>query len=122
MAGKRVLIIDDSENIRATLKLTLEFRGYEVEEACDGKAGLEMLEQNRYDMVFCDLAMPVMNGEEVIRKLRREMGNTELPVVVISAEERDAKNRALTLGATDFIDKPFYPEQIFEMAEKILGE
>ena len=104
------------------MRLTLEFKNYEVEEAVNGLEGLEALAKNTYDLVFCDLSMPGMNGEEVIRRIRKDMSLKDLPIIVISAEEREAKNRAMMCGATDFIDKPFYPGQIFEMIERFLDK
>jgi CheY-like chemotaxis protein len=61
--------------------------------------------------------MPGMGGQEMIRRAREQERLKDLPIIVISAEERDAKNKSLTVGATDCIDKPFAPEQIFETIE-----
>jgi CheY-like chemotaxis protein len=116
----KILIVDDSDNIRMTLKLTLGFKGHEVVEAENGQEAIAELQRGKFDMVFCDLAMPGMGGQEVIRKAREEMGLKDLPIVVLSAEAREFKNKALTVGATDFIDKPFAPEQIFDAVARWL--
>jgi CheY-like chemotaxis protein len=120
MARNRILVIDDSEAIRSTLQLTLEFKGYRVTTASDGEIGLDLLRANEYDLVFCDLAMPGIHGEDVIRAARGELGLKDLPIVVVSAEERDAKKSAIEVGATEWIDKPFVPQQILKLAERFL--
>ncbi|HUT26275.1 MAG TPA: response regulator [Sumerlaeia bacterium] len=121
MAAHKILIIDDSDSIRTTLKLTLEFGGYEVDEAADGLEGLDRIRDGAYDLVLCDLAMPGLAGIDVIRKVRTEPQTASLPIVVLSAEERKMKDRALTAGANDCIDKPFAPQQVFDVVEKLLG-
>lgn len=116
----RILIIYDSESIRQTLRLTLEFRGYDVEEAEDGLEGIAQLRKQPFDLVFCDLAMPGMGGQEVIRLAREQMQLQNLPIIVLSAEEREVKDKSLLAGATDCVDKPFAPEQIFETLDRWL--
>ena len=118
----KILIIDDSENIRSTLSLTLEFKGLEVVEAENGLVGLDRLREDSFDLVFCDLAMPGMNGIEVIKRIREELNLTDLPVIVLSAEAREQKAQALTVGATDWVDKPFAPERIFEVIDLYLKD
>ena len=118
----RILVIDDSENIRSILRLTLRFRGYEVEEAASGEEGLAALARERFDLVFCDLAMPGLNGLEVIRQIRANPLLRAMPIVVLSAEERETKTRALAEGANDVVDKPFAPERIFEILAHYLPE
>jgi len=119
MAGT-ILIIDDSENIRTTLRLTLEFKGFEVTEAVSGEEGLDRLRDGAFDLVFCDLAMPGMGGLEVIQRARTDLGLTSLPLIVLSAEAREAKDAALTAGATDLIDKPFAPDEIFRVLDQYI--
>lgn len=115
---KKVLIVDDSENIRQTLALTLQFKECDVTEAVNGREGLQKIQEEDFDLVFCDLAMPGMGGEELITRARQELGIRDLPIIVLSAEEREAKNRALTAGATDYLDKPFAPEDVLAMVDK----
>lgn len=118
----KILIIDDSDNIRSTLGLTLEFKGFEVVEAVNGIQGLERLREGEFDLVFCDLAMPGMGGVETIRRIREDLELNDLPVIVLSAEAREQKAQALTVGATDWVDKPFSPERIFEIVGQYLKD
>jgi len=118
----RILIVDDSESIRETLGLTLRFKGYEVQEAENGEQALKILQQDVFDLVFCDLAMPGMDGREVIRRLRKQPGLENLPVLVLSAEARETKAESLEAGATACIDKPFSPETILRQVEQCLAK
>ncbi|MBN1867586.1 response regulator [Candidatus Sumerlaeota bacterium] len=121
MARNRILVVDDSESIRITLQLTLEFKGYVVTTAPSGEKGLELLRAGEYDLVFCDLAMPGIQGIDLIRATRTDLGLKDLPIVVLSAEERESKRSALEAGATQCIDKPFVPQQILKTAEQLLA-
>ncbi|NQU42492.1 response regulator [bacterium] len=85
----RILIVDDSESIRETLGLTLRFKGYEVQEAENGEQALKILQQDVFDLVFCDLAMPGMDGREVIRRLRKQPGLENLGPRSLRRGERD---------------------------------
>ncbi|MFW6255214.1 MAG: response regulator [Candidatus Sumerlaeota bacterium] len=114
----RVLVIDDSENIRNCLGMTLQFKNCEVREASDGVKGLAAIEAEDFDLVFCDLAMPGLNGEELIRRVRKDLEKHDLPIIILSAEDRQAKDAAMAAGANDCIDKPFRPDAVLEALEK----
>ena len=120
MAPAKILVIDDSEPIRSTLRLTLEFKGHTVVEAADGREGLEQLRGGSFDLVFCDLAMPEMDGVTLIRQVREALQIKDLPIIVLSAEERGAKLEALEAGANASIDKPFSPRQVLQTLESFL--
>ncbi len=117
----RILLVDDSDSIRTTLRLTLEFQGYAVTEACDGDEGLEALQNGEFDLMFSDLAMPGLDGVELIRRAREVLKLTSLPIFLLSAEDREGKNRALAAGATACIDKPFSPQQILDLVAEQTG-
>jgi CheY-like chemotaxis protein len=118
----RILVIDDSENIRSILRLTLRFGGFEVTEAASGEEGLAALAREKFDLVFCDLAMPGVGGLEVIRQARENPELRAVPIIVLSAEEREIKTHALAEGANDVVDKPFAPERIFEILTRYLPQ
>jgi two-component system nitrogen regulation response regulator NtrX len=106
----RILIIDDEAGIRDTLRMILEYEGYEVLQAATGQDGLRIVEREAPDMVFLDIKMPGMDGLEVLQKLRHLVDQT--PIVVISGhvEQGGASSteaaQAIKLGARDFIEKP----------------
>lgn len=100
----KVLIIDDEKSIRATLKDILEYEQFEVEEAEDGVFALEMLKDNNYDVILCDIKMPRMDGIEVLEKIQE---STDTPVVMISGHGTlETAVEALKKGAYDYIAKP----------------
>lgn len=101
----KILIIDDERAIRRALREILEFENYEVEEAEDGKQGVEKATSGEYDIIFCDIKMPNMDGMEVLDALRET--SVESPVIMISGHGNiDTAVQAIKKGAFDFIEKP----------------
>ena len=118
----KTLIVDDSSTDRQTLTylLTKHF-GCHVEAANDGLEGLDLLSRQRFDLVFLDLMMPVMSGEEVLREIRACPDSAELPVVVMSGDaHRDTVRRVLMLGVLDYIVKPYNKDEIVKRLSKTL--
>jgi len=102
---KKIIIIDDERSIRRALGEILQFEGYDVLEAEDGKTGVELVKNNHTDLVFCDIKMPGMDGMEVLDELHQL--NPEIPVVMISGHGTiDTAVEAIKKGAFDFIEKP----------------
>jgi two-component system KDP operon response regulator KdpE len=105
-----ILVVDDDPPILLALRLALQARGYTVRAVPNGPSALAAAEDARPDAVVIDLAMPRMDGVEVIRKLRVW---TRVPIIVLSAHTDEAnKVRALDAGADDFVDKPFGNEEL----------
>jgi DNA-binding NtrC family response regulator len=101
----RILIIDDERSIRSTLREILEYEQYEVDEAQDGAEGLDKIQTGNFDLVFCDIKMPKMDGLEVLSALQKL--NTDIPIVMISGHGTvETAVDATKLGAFDFISKP----------------
>jgi DNA-binding NtrC family response regulator len=101
----KILIIDDEAAIRGALKEILEYESFEVAEAEDGLTGLKAAEKENYDLIFCDIKMPKMDGLEVLEKLKEK--GIESPVVIITGHGTvDTAVDALKKGAYDFIQKP----------------
>ena len=101
----RILIIDDEKAIRNTLKEILEFEDYKVDQAEDGPAGLDMLIQQKYDVVLCDIKMPKMDGLEVLT--RAQAMGTDAAFIMVSAHGSiDTAVEATKKGAYDFLPKP----------------
>ena len=104
---KKILIIEDEAAIRRVLKkiISEENEGYEVEEAADGLQGLEMILNNDYDLVLCDIKMPKMDGVEVLEKVKKV--KPEIPILMISGHgDLDTAVNTMRLGAFDYISKP----------------
>jgi two-component system chemotaxis response regulator CheY len=115
-----ILIVDDSEHLQTVLKLTLEFKGHGVTVAGDGRAALEAARAEKFDLIFCDIEMPVMNGIEFVRQFRAELGSAT-PIVMLTAEGDELARRALAAGATGLIHKPFEPIALLKEIDKYLA-
>lgn len=101
----RILIIDDERSVRSSLRETLEFEDYEVDEALDGVEGLEKIQNGNFDLIFCDIKMPRMDGMELLAQVQKNF--PELPVLMISGHGTiENAIEATKLGAFDFISKP----------------
>lgn len=103
----KILIIEDEAAIRRVLNkiISEENESYHVEEAADGLAGLEMIKNNDYDLVLCDIKMPKMDGVEVLEKTKKI--KPEVPIVMISGHgDIDTAIQTMRLGAFDYISKP----------------
>lgn len=101
----KILVIDDERSIRSTLKDILEYEKYEVTEAEDGQKGLETAIGGNFDLIFCDIKMPKIDGIEVLQKIVET--NDEVPVVMISGHGTiDTAVECIKKGAYDFISKP----------------
>ena len=101
----KILIIDDERAIRRALKEILEYEGFEVHEAENGKEGLEKALQSSYDLVFCDIKMPQMDGSEVLEELIQK--EFESPIIMISGHGNiETAVQSIKKGAFDFIEKP----------------
>lgn len=101
----RILVIDDEQSIRNSLKEVLEYEKYEVDLASEGREALEMFEKNQYDVVLCDIKMPKMDGIEVLDEIYKQ--TTDIPIIMISGHGNiDTAVESLKKGAYDFIEKP----------------
>jgi len=106
----RILICDDEKNIVDALKIYLESPEYELLEAYDGKQALEICRDNVLDLILLDLMMPVMDGLEAMKEIRK---TSNVPIIILSAKSEDAdKVMGLNLGADDYISKPFNPIEV----------
>src|SRR5438067_1299869 len=111
MPKSRILVVDDEAAIRDSLKMTLEYEGYEYVGAATGQEGLALAEREAPDLVLLDVKMPGMDGIEVLERLRNM--NDQLPIVVISGHGTiSTAVEATKKGAFDFIEKPFASERV----------
>jgi DNA-binding NtrC family response regulator len=118
---KRILVIDDTKNIRMLLTKCLEHEGYQVETASDGQEALDMFTNNKYDLAFLDIKMARLSGTEVLKAIR-EMG-IETPIVIITAYAT-VKNavECTKLGAVTYIQKPFTAEKIRAVMSELMSQ
>ena len=118
----KILICEDEEIMLTALEYRLRKQGYDVILAEDGKQALKKVQEENPDVLVADIMMPYITGLELIQFIRQELKST-LPVIVISAlEHDDVVLEAFRLGATDFITKPFKPNELILRIKRILQE
>jgi CheY-like chemotaxis protein len=118
--SKRILTIDDSKTMRDMLLMTLEEAGFDVLQAVDGQDGLDVLGKERVDVVITDINMPIMDGYEVIRNLRKNPVHKTTPILVLTTES-DAEKKVIArdAGATGWMVKPFDPDRLIATIRKV---
>lgn len=128
-SGYRVLIVEDNPHIIEMYSYVLkklaanELKGatpLEVHFAADGHAALALLTESSFQLVMTDLYMPVMDGFQLIEKIRSEPALKNLPVVAISAGGQDAKDRAMKLGVTSYLKKPVRFADVMDTVKQLL--
>ena len=114
----RILIVEDDEGIRETLKYHLTTAGYAVTEAYDGAIGLRLARTTRPDLVLLDLMLPGMSGMEFCRALRR---SSRVPIIMVTARDSEVdKIVGLELGADDYITKPFSVREVLARVNAVI--
>ena len=119
MAGQKLLLVDDEENLRSMLAAALRHNGYEVEVAESGRVALDGVAAIRPDLILLDVMMPDLDGFEVCRRLRSD--GFRMPVLFLTARDAtEDKVRGLTLGGDDYLVKPFSLEELVARVEALL--
>lgn len=120
---KKVLLIDDDDNIRKLVSFSLKPLGLEFIEATDGKEGFRTALKEQPDLILLDLSMPNMNGFEACEKIKGNEKTAHIPIVVVSAEATDLNKQIVTgaLKADRFLAKPFERAALMEIVEDLLG-
>ena len=114
-----ILTVDDSRAVRNIVGKQLKALGYEVLEAQDGNQALDQLQSTRVDVILLDVNMPELDGPGMLRKLRERGDQT--PVIMLTSEsERTIVMDAMALGISDYILKPFKPEELREKVVSVL--
>jgi two-component system chemotaxis response regulator CheY len=117
-----VLTVDDSPSIRQAIKIALGAAGHVVAEAGDGSEGVAKAKSGGFDLIITDLNMPVMDGLTMIRTLRTEAAYAGVPILFLTTESDEGlKAEAKAAGATGWIIKPFNPDQLVRVVNKVLA-
>jgi DNA-binding response OmpR family regulator len=119
---RTILVCDDDELLIELLVFRLENKGYQVLIARDGAAAVELAGKELPDAIILDTMMPVMDGQQVLRRLREAPETALIPVVMLTArkQERDIVD-AFGLGASDYLVKPFIPEELMTRLARLLA-
>ena len=119
---KKILVIDDSPTLRKLLRYYLSRREYDVSEANNGKVGLDFIKRENFDLIILDMMMPIMSGDDVLQHLKK-MENFSVPVLILSADkDEENKAKAIALGASFYLTKPFKPNEVVSRIEEIFKE
>ena len=120
-----VLIVDDEQHIRLLIEQTLEEledEGVELLTAADGESALDVVRNQRPELVFLDVMMPRLNGFEVCRTIKEQMGLADTTVVMLTAKgQAYDREQGLEAGADRYLTKPFDPDELLEVAREALG-
>ncbi|SHH12124.1 response regulator transcription factor [Tepidibacter thalassicus] len=119
--SRKILVIDDEENIVELLKFNLEVKGFEVEVAYDGLDGFIKAREMHSDLILLDRMLPSMDGIEVLKRIRKDENIKNIPVIMLTAKtmEKD-KIEGLEVGADDYIIKPFSVEEVVARVNAVL--
>ncbi|MGH7709699.1 MAG: response regulator [Gemmatimonadaceae bacterium] len=124
MRTHHVLVADDEPHIGRIIKMKLEQGPFQVTLAFDGKEALEVLQRDEpIDLVLLDLMMPYMSGLDVLAWIRASQRWRDVPCLVLTAAGQETQfQRAMELGATDFLTKPFSPKRLYGRVAELVGE
>lgn len=122
MAGHRILIVEDSPTMRQLLVFALKrMKGVDIVEAQDGMDGLRKVTGDHFDLAFVDINMPVMDGLKLISLIRGEQNLESMPICVITTEgAKEDRERALALGANEYLTKPIQANKVLSVAKSLL--
>ena len=118
---KSILIVDDSETIREAVSYTLENAQYQVQKAVDGQDALLLLEKGQFQLIITDLHMPNLDGIGLIKAIRAKAEHQFTPILFLTTESKTSrKEEARDAGATGWIVKPFVPEKLLAVVQKLI--
>ena len=118
----KVLVIDDDSMVRETVVRLLILEGYQVIESAYGQAGYAAAKSESPNIILLDLNMPIMDGFEVLHKLKSNPETERIPVIVLTARiDAESERRCMAAGATDYIKKPWGPAELQERIAIIVG-
>ena len=122
MTGYKVLVVEDSPTMRQLIVFALKrIRGFQIVEANDGVDGLKKLSAQKFDLILTDINMPIMDGLKLVSMVRNDPNYKETPIIVITTEgATEDRERALALGANEYITKPIQTMKILETVKKLM--
>ncbi|KEY18964.1 response regulator [Kaistella antarctica] len=118
---KKILVIEDNQDVRDNTADILELEGFEVTTAENGKIGVELATELLPDVIICDIMMPVLDGYEVLEELNNHPETSSIPFIFLTAKtERTDLRKGMNLGADDYLTKPFTDQELLEAIESRL--
>ena len=122
MSEKKVLVVDDEPHILRTLTFVLEKEGYDVSSATNGEEAMAGVRRSKPDLIFLDIMMPKKNGDEVCQEIKDDPDLSDIHIIMLTAKGQDAdREKGLSVGAEEFMTKPFSPIQVIGRVRELLG-
>lgn len=121
----KILIVDDSQLIHSMYRLVLnKYSGCRIVDAMNGLDAMDVLsKESNFDLILLDINMPVMDGIQFMEKIKKENIYRHIPIIIVSTEGREEDTlKALKLGAWGYIVKPFKPQMLHELVEKVIAK
>ncbi|MCZ7670761.1 MAG: response regulator [Chloroflexi bacterium] len=117
----KILIAEDDQDIRELVVLTLQFNGFDVVSVENGALAVEAAQNNQFDLILMDVRMPKMTGYEACRRLKEIDATKEVPVIFLSAKGQESEiQTGLSVGASQYILKPFAPDELISTIHRVL--
>lgn len=123
MSTYNVLVVEDSPTMRQLIVFALKrIRGLKITEANDGVDGLKKISADKFDLILTDINMPIMDGLKLVSLVRNDPNHKDVPIIIITTEgANEDKERAMAIGANDYITKPIQTIKIIEVAKRLLN-
>jgi len=119
---KKILVVDDEPHTIRSLTFVLKKEGYDVSSATNGEEAMAKVRESKPSLMFLDVMMPKKNGYEVCHEVKNDPSLSDIYVIMLTAKGQEAdREKGLSLGADEFITKPFSPIKIVERARELLG-
>ena len=120
--GKKILLVEDEKNVILGVRTCLDAVGYDVEIVEDGEEALNAVSREHPDLILLDLLLPKLDGFEVLKVLKGNPETAKIPVIVLTAKaEEEDRQRALDLGANNYMTKPFKPQEPWDRLKSYLS-
>jgi len=121
--SKRILVVDDQEDLRGVLRDLLAGSGYTVIEAADGEVGVAKAKSDRPDLILMDIQMPVIDGYEATRRIKVDPDLNPIPIVAVSLfAMKGDEEKARAAGCDHYVTKPYSPMQLLRLIRGLLGD
>ena len=120
---KRILVVEDQEDLRGVLRTLLTGSGYAMLEAVDGETGVARAKSDRPDLILMDIQMPVLDGYEATRRIKADPDLAATPVIAVSSfAMKGDEEKARAAGCDHYVTKPYSPMQLLRMIRSTIGE
>lgn len=121
MSNLNILVVEDEDAIREMLMMVLEQADFHILAAVSAEEALKVLAENRVDLLLLDWMLPGISGVELAKRLKRELGYKDLPIILLTARgEEEDKIRGLEIGADDYVTKPFSPKELIARIKAVM--